>query len=322
MPPFEFAGDVSWGYNPAHLFAIESSYGGPDAFKAFIREAHGRGIAVIVDVVYNHLGPSDLDLWRFDGWARGRRRRDLLLQRRSRRDAVGRDAPRLRARRGPDVPARQRDDLARGVPLRRPALRFDRPHADRRGLSGPARFDSRCPTAGRSWPGSTTRSARPAAVEDHDRRGPRGRPDPRRRRPPTAARASQAQWDAGFIRRVRPQLVAHDDAAPGHRRGRRRASSARAAADRSAGSSTPSRTTRSPTAWSASPRRSRPAHAGSWWAKKRAVLGSALVLTSPGIPMLFQGQELLEDRWFDDAVSLDWEKTGHQPGHPAASIAT
>ncbi len=71
MPPFEFAGDISWGYNPAHLFAIESGYGGPDAFKRFVRDAHAHGIAVIVDVVYNHLGPSDLDLWRFDGWAEG-----------------------------------------------------------------------------------------------------------------------------------------------------------------------------------------------------------------------------------------------------------
>ena len=71
MPPFEFAGDISWGYNPSHLFAIESGYGGPDAFKRFIRDAHAHGIAVIVDVVYNHLGPSDLDLWRFDGWSEG-----------------------------------------------------------------------------------------------------------------------------------------------------------------------------------------------------------------------------------------------------------
>ncbi len=71
MPPLEFAGDISWGYNPAHLFAIESTYGGPDAFKTFVRDAHARGIAVIVDVVYNHLGPSDLDLWRFDGWPDG-----------------------------------------------------------------------------------------------------------------------------------------------------------------------------------------------------------------------------------------------------------
>ena len=72
MPPFEFAGDISWGYNPAHLFAIESALRrARTRSSAFIREAHSRGIAVIVDVVYNHLGPSDLDLWRFDGWAEG-----------------------------------------------------------------------------------------------------------------------------------------------------------------------------------------------------------------------------------------------------------
>ena len=57
-----------------------------------------------------------------------------------------------------------------------------------------------------------------------------------------------------------------------------------------------------------------PGNADSWWAKKRAVLGSALVLTSPGIPMLFQGQELLEDRWFDDTVALDWEKASTNQG--------
>lgn len=68
MPIAEFAGDYSWGYNPAHIFAVESAYGGPDGFKNFVREAHRRGLAVILDVVYNHFGPSDLDLWQFDGW--------------------------------------------------------------------------------------------------------------------------------------------------------------------------------------------------------------------------------------------------------------
>ncbi len=68
MPPFEFAGEVSWGYNPSHPFAIESSYGGPHAFARFVQAAHARGIAVILDLVHNHLGPTDLDLWRFDGW--------------------------------------------------------------------------------------------------------------------------------------------------------------------------------------------------------------------------------------------------------------
>ena len=69
MPAMEFAGDVSWGYNPAHIFAVESAYGGPEGFKAFIEAAHRSGIAVILDVVYNHFGPSDLDLWQFDGWS-------------------------------------------------------------------------------------------------------------------------------------------------------------------------------------------------------------------------------------------------------------
>jgi 1,4-alpha-glucan branching enzyme len=57
-----------------------------------------------------------------------------------------------------------------------------------------------------------------------------------------------------------------------------------------------------------------PGDADSWWAKKRAILGSVLVLTSPGIPMLFQGQELLEDRWFDDSVALDWDKAHSNHG--------
>jgi 1,4-alpha-glucan branching enzyme len=68
MPAMEFAGDISWGYNPAHIFAVETTYGGPDGLKELVAAAHREGIAVILDVVYNHFGPSDLDLWRFDGW--------------------------------------------------------------------------------------------------------------------------------------------------------------------------------------------------------------------------------------------------------------
>jgi len=46
----------------------EGLYGVPDHFKRFVRESHKRGCAIIQDVFYNHLGPSDLDLWKFDGW--------------------------------------------------------------------------------------------------------------------------------------------------------------------------------------------------------------------------------------------------------------
>jgi 1,4-alpha-glucan branching enzyme len=69
MPAAEFAGDLSWGYNPAHIFAVESSYGGPEGLRRFVEAAHAAGMAVILDVVYNHFGPSDLDLWQFDGWS-------------------------------------------------------------------------------------------------------------------------------------------------------------------------------------------------------------------------------------------------------------
>jgi len=71
MPVNEFPGDRSWGYNPSDVFAIESSHGGPDALKRFVKTCHENGIAVLVDVVHNHYGPSDLGdgMWQYDGWS-------------------------------------------------------------------------------------------------------------------------------------------------------------------------------------------------------------------------------------------------------------
>jgi 1,4-alpha-glucan branching enzyme len=57
-----------------------------------------------------------------------------------------------------------------------------------------------------------------------------------------------------------------------------------------------------------------PGRVDSWFSKKRSTLGAALVLTSPGIPMLFQGQELLEDRWFQDKVPIDWSRVEDEHG--------
>ena len=175
MPPLEFAGDVSWGYNPAHLFAIESAYGGPDAFKAFVREAHARGIAVIVDVVYNHLGPSDLDLWRFDGWAEGdgggiyfyNDIRGVTLWGATRPD-YGRGEVRTFLR---DSAMTWLDEF------RCDGLRFDSTVHMRttRGLPEAARLHS--PARRLVVPRLDQRRDQGApAVEDHDRRGPRGRP--------------------------------------------------------------------------------------------------------------------------------------------------
>ncbi len=58
MPPTEFPGENSWGYNPAFFMAVESAYGTPAEMKEFVNQAHQRGIAVIVDLVFNHTDGS------------------------------------------------------------------------------------------------------------------------------------------------------------------------------------------------------------------------------------------------------------------------
>src|SRR5204862_5073482 len=55
LPMSEFSGDQSWGYGDTHHLVIESSAGGRDKYKHFVRACHQRGIAVIQDVVYNHF---------------------------------------------------------------------------------------------------------------------------------------------------------------------------------------------------------------------------------------------------------------------------
>ncbi len=58
MPVAAFSGARNWGYDGVQPFAVQASYGGPEGFKAFIDAAHGLGLAVYLDVVFNHLGPE------------------------------------------------------------------------------------------------------------------------------------------------------------------------------------------------------------------------------------------------------------------------
>jgi maltooligosyltrehalose trehalohydrolase len=58
MPIAEFAGSRNWGYDGVALYAPESSYGGPGGFQRLVDACHRRGLGVILDVVYNHLGPE------------------------------------------------------------------------------------------------------------------------------------------------------------------------------------------------------------------------------------------------------------------------
>ncbi len=65
MPVSQFAGERNWGYDGVFPFAVQNSYGGPNELKAFVNRCHQNGLAVVLDVVYNHLGPEGNILRKF-----------------------------------------------------------------------------------------------------------------------------------------------------------------------------------------------------------------------------------------------------------------
>ena len=65
MPVSQFPGDRDWGYDGVYLYAAQNSYGGPRALQRLIDAAHRVGLAVLLDVVYNHFGPEGNYLARF-----------------------------------------------------------------------------------------------------------------------------------------------------------------------------------------------------------------------------------------------------------------
>jgi maltooligosyltrehalose trehalohydrolase len=63
MPVAQFPGERNWGYDGVFPFAPQNSYGGPRGLKRLVDECHARGMAAVLDVVYNHLGPEGNCLW-------------------------------------------------------------------------------------------------------------------------------------------------------------------------------------------------------------------------------------------------------------------
>ena len=72
LPVNAFDGTAGWGYDGVLWGAVHEPYGGPDAFKRFVDACHARGLGVLLDVVYNHLGPSGAYLDRFGSYFSGR----------------------------------------------------------------------------------------------------------------------------------------------------------------------------------------------------------------------------------------------------------
>lgn len=65
MPVAQFPGGRNWGYDGVYPFAVQESYGGPAGLKRLVNACHAQGLAVILDVVYNHLGPEGNYLWAY-----------------------------------------------------------------------------------------------------------------------------------------------------------------------------------------------------------------------------------------------------------------
>jgi 1,4-alpha-glucan branching enzyme len=301
MPPFEYAGVVSWGYNPAHIFAIESTYGGPDAFKRFVQAAHEHGIAVIVDVVYNHLGPGDLDLWRFDGWAEGEWGGIYFYNDERAVTPWGNTRPDYG--RG-EVRAFLRDSALTWLEeFRADGLRFDSTLYIR---TVDERPETELPDGWSFmvWLNNEIRARQPWKLTIAEDLG-----DAALLTVPTDAGGAGfgARWDPAFLAVVRAALTAAEDS--------ERDMASVAGALLGGGERPFSRVVYTESHDDVANGQTRlaeavaPGDGGNWFARKRATLGSSITLTAAGIPMLFQGQELLEDRWFDDTVPVDWSKS-------------
>jgi 1,4-alpha-glucan branching enzyme len=304
MPVAEFAGDFSWGYNPAHPFAVESAYGGPEKFQALIKAAHEHGISVILDVVYNHFGPSDLSLWQFDGWSENDGGGIYFYNDWKAKTPWGNTRPDYG--RG-EVRTYIRDNAMMWVrDFGVDGLRWDMSvyirtvHGDDNdpgnllsegwNLMGWINDDLR-----KEFPGFFT------VAEDLHNSEALVKPTE------GGGAGFSAQWDAAFVHPVRAVMITGDDT-------ERSLDAVIGALKNAYDGDSFKRVVYSESHDEVSNGKARlpseiaPGEADGFFARKRTLLGAGLVLTCPGIPMLFQGQEFLEDEWFRDSVPLDWKK--------------
>lgn len=312
MPVTEFAGDFSWGYNPSLPWAVKSTYGGPEGFIAFVEASHAHGIAVILDVVYNHFGPADLALWQFDGWSenglggiyfyndwragtpwgesrpdygRGEVRSYICDNALMWASVYGVDGLRwdstiyVRTYRGTGPPQDPSDDIPDGWTLCQ--WLNDELHARNKDfLTFAEDFKNNSWIVKTTGEGGAGFSAQWDGSFVHPVRAALSSVNDSERNLDSIVSAIRNTYNGDAFRRV-IFCESHDEVANGQAR---------------------------------MPSQIDSAVSDSFSARKRSTLGAVLVLTSPGVPMLFQGQEFLEDGYFRDEVPLDWSKFDEHHG--------
>jgi 1,4-alpha-glucan branching enzyme len=313
LPQGEFPGDTSWGYNPSDIFAVEHLYGGPDALKRLVDAAHGKGIAVILDVVYNHLGPNDLSIWQFDGWFQqwnGDDMGGIYFYNDWRADTPWGHKNRPDYGR-PEVRKYLRDNALQWLEeFRLDGLRLDSTIYIRnvRGSNGDPPDD---PNNLDGWGWNLLKwindevNARQGwkitIAEDMQ-------DNPWITKPTSQGGAGfDSQWDAGFHHPVHDLLVQADDSW-------RSMGTIRDVLYQRYNTNAFERViyTESHDEVGALNGKRRlpvdinPGDASGYFARKRSTLGAALAFTAPGIPMICQGQEILETTAFG-AGPIDWD---------------
>ncbi len=308
MPAEDFDTEASMGYNPALPFAIDDAYGQPKAVQKFVQAAHDRGIAVIFDVVYNHFGPEGLGpcLWSFDGWSKNGYG-GIYLYNDDRASCAWGEKNRPDFGRG-EVRQYIRDNATMWLhEYRADGLRFDSALNIHRIIDhdGNDRGDNPSGWALLQWINNEKNRELPwniVIAEDL-------RNNDWITKPNAAGGAGfDAQWDAIFRDAVRNVVAAPTDDA----RDMGALADAIGKSYNQAGffqrviyaeSHDEAKSLRLPDViWQG--------NATGWHARKRSTLAAGLVFTSPGIPMIWQGQEFLEYGTWNDRQELDWSKVG------------
>ncbi|MFW6120995.1 MAG: alpha-amylase family glycosyl hydrolase [Petrotogales bacterium] len=309
MPPFEFPMDYSWGYNPSYIFSIETAYGGPHDFKLFVKEAHKLGIGIIIDVVYNHFGPNDLDIWRFDGWYENDGGGIYFYNDWHAETSWGKTRPNYSV---PEVRKYIKDNVFTWLnEFRIDGLRWDAT-AYIRNVYGNDSGEGDLPEG---WSlmseiNKEIEEKQPwkiSIAEDLKNNeyitSKSGEDDP----------SFDAQWDIDFVYKLRNAIVNHNDEerdmhsvaeAIGHRFNND-------AFRRIIYTESHDEVAKSGARF---PARINPDNVRSWYAKKRTTVASSLIFCSPGVPMIFQGQEFYDVDKFSDKTPIDWTSRNKYKG--------
>lgn len=305
LPIYGFQGKTSLGYNPEFPFDIESSYGTNIDFKHFIKAVHAKGIAILLDVVYNHWGSDGLEtaLWQIDGWSQAGGGGIYFYNDWRRHTNFG-DRPDFGR---PEVRQYIRDNVLVWLDeYHVDGLRFDSTINMRNvdGKNGDPAHDLADGWSLIQWLNDEIDRHQPWKISiAEDLQDNRWITQDTR----SGGAGFDAQWGSSFYWAIRNALVNPHDAG-------RDMYSVKDAIRQRFDINALTRIIYSENHDEVAeinhkvrlPEAIDPGHADSWLAKKRSTLGAILTLTVPGIPMIFMGQEFLSWGSWHDSVPMDW----------------